>query len=103
MKTLVLGAGAFGTALGQILTENGHKVKYYDPVLGVSLEDCLDDVEILVLVTPSFALSNLLPKLPHDLPMIVATKGILDTRIFHKDLGCGLKVCSFEAFLFRRL
>ena len=84
MKTLVLGAGAFGTALGQILTENGHKIKYYDPVLGVSLKDCLDDVEILVLVAPSFALSDLLPKLPHDLPMIVATKGILDTRIFEE-------------------
>ena len=82
MKILVLGAGAFGTALGQILTENGHEVKYYDPILGVSLEECLDGAEILVLAAPSFCLPDLLPKLPRDLPLVVATKGILDTAIF---------------------
>ena len=32
MKILVLGAGAYGAALGGVLVENGHEVVYYDPI-----------------------------------------------------------------------
>ena len=32
MKITIFGAGAFGTALGNILEENGHQITYYDPV-----------------------------------------------------------------------
>ena len=82
MKILVLGAGAFGTALGGILEENKHDVVYYDPMLGNSLEDCLKGAELMVLAAPSFALDNLLPALPRDIPMIVATKGVLNPHTF---------------------
>ena len=30
-KVAVIGAGAYGTALGGILAENGHDIDYYDP------------------------------------------------------------------------
>ena len=35
MKIAVLGAGAFGTALGGILADNGYDVDFYDPDGGV--------------------------------------------------------------------
>ena len=31
MNIAILGAGVFGKALGKILTDNGHKISYYDP------------------------------------------------------------------------
>ena len=31
MKIAILGAGAFGTALGGILADNGYDIDYYDP------------------------------------------------------------------------
>ena len=34
MKITIFGAGLFGTALGNILEENGHVIEYYDPVKG---------------------------------------------------------------------
>ena len=82
MKILVLGAGAFGTALGGILTENGHEVVYFDPMLGVPLEECLKGAELMVLVAPSFALPELVPKLPREIPLVIATKGVLDLSLF---------------------
>ena len=82
MKIAILGAGAYGTALGQVLFENGHEVRYYDPALkDTSLDDVLADAEAMVLAVPSTALSTILPKLPKNIPMIVTTKGILDTDI----------------------
>ena len=96
MKILVLGAGAFGTALGGILTENGHEVVYYDPMLGVSLEECLAGAELMVLVAPSFALPELVPKLPHDKTLVIATKGVLDLSLF--DDFVNVMVISGPAF-----
>ena len=80
-KITVLGAGAFGSALGQVLNENGHEVKFYDPTLDVSLEESLAEAEIMVLAIPSSALGEMLPKLPKGKPLIVATKGILGDKI----------------------
>ena len=79
MKIAIIGAGAYGTALGQILVENGHEVSYYDR--NSSLGEVLKDASYMVLCVPSDALSEVLPILPKDLPMIVTTKGILDVDI----------------------
>ena len=81
-KITVLGKGMFGSALGKILEENGHKVTFYDPVLEVLLEDTLKGAEILVLAVPSAAIWELLPRLPKDLPLIIATKGLLGCEPF---------------------
>ena len=44
MIIAILGAGAYGTALGEILIKNGHNVRYYDPKFGrddfIDVESC---------------------------------------------------------------
>lgn len=84
MRVAMLGAGAFGTVLGNVLTENGHVVKYYDPALGTILEDVLDGAEVMVLCVPSHVAPKLLPFLPVDLPLIVTTKGFLSDDVFSR-------------------
>ena len=83
-RITVLGKGAFGSALGKILTENGNSVTFYDPVLDVLLEDTLNGAEVLVLVAPSAAIWELLPRLPKNLPLIVATKGLMSCEPFEE-------------------
>ena len=83
MKIAIIGAGAYGTALGGILDEKGHEVCYYDPILDTPLEEVLNGAETTLLVSPSFTLPDLLPNLPKDVPLIVATKGILSEELFH--------------------
>jgi len=83
MKITILGAGAFGTTLGDILTSKGYIVSYYDPIReGISLESALENAEIMILAVPSQAVPDLLPHLPKNIPLIVATKGLLDTSCF---------------------
>ncbi len=81
-KVTVLGAGAFGTALGGVLEENGYRVAYYDPVLEVLLEDALAGAEAIVLAAPSAAVWELTPRLPKNLTLVVATKGLLSCEAF---------------------
>ena len=47
----ILGAGAFGRALGKILTDNNHEIKYYDPYLypEVSLEQATYQANAIVI------------------------------------------------------
>ena len=80
MKIAILGAGAYGTALGGILAEKGYDIDYYDPKLFPSepLSKVVAGASYIVLVAPSFAVPYLLPHLPKKVPMIIATKGILD-------------------------
>ena len=80
MKIAILGAGAYGTALGGILAEKGYDIDYYDPKLfpNESLSEVLEGASYMVLVAPSFAVPHLLPHLPKKMPMIIATKGLLD-------------------------
>lgn len=83
MKIAILGAGAFGTALGGILAEKGHDIDYYDSKsTNDSLADTIADAKIIVLAVPSKAAPYVLPKLPHNKPLVVATKGILSDSIF---------------------
>ncbi|MBQ9018432.1 hypothetical protein IJ117_01610 [Candidatus Saccharibacteria bacterium] len=83
MKIAILGAGAFGTALGGILAEKGHDIDYYDSkVEREKLSDVVADAKITVLCTPSKAVPYLLPHLPKEKLLIVATKGILGDECF---------------------
>lgn len=83
MKIAMLGAGAFGTALGEILEAKGFKVGYYDAkMLDNSLSDVTSRANYIVLCVPSSALDELLPEVPKNVPMVVTTKGIMDDEIF---------------------
>lgn len=84
MKIAILGAGAFGTALGGILAEKGYDIDYYDSRnSGDTLADTLADSKVIILAVPSKAAPYVLPKLPKDVPLIVATKGILSSDMFN--------------------
>ncbi len=83
MKIAILGAGAFGTALGGILAEKGYDIDYYDSkCMNETLTEVLEDAKMLVLAVPSKAVPYLLPRLPKNKPLIIATKGILSDKIF---------------------
>lgn len=83
MKIAILGAGAFGTALGGILADNGYDIDYYDSkVERERLADVLAGAKTVILCVPSKAAPYLLPYLPTDKPLLVATKGILSDKVF---------------------
>ena len=83
MKIAILGAGAFGTALGGILADKGYDIDYYDSkVERENLSEVLDGAKYIVLAVPSMAAPYLLPSLPLNKPLIVATKGFLDSHNF---------------------
>lgn len=83
MKIAILGAGAFGTALGEILAGKGYDIDYYDSkVEREKLTDVLEKAKYIVLAVPSMAAPYVLPYLPLDKPLIVATKGFLDDHNF---------------------
>ena len=79
----MLGAGAFGAALGGILAEKGFDIDYYDPkIREAQLSDVIRGAGYLVLAVPSDAVLDLLPSLPKDKPLIIATKGLLGAGVF---------------------
>ena len=84
MKVTLLGAGAFGSVLGNIAKENGNEVKFYDPIKfpKIKLDDVVKDAEVIVYVAPSAAAKRLLPKLPKDVPLICASKGFISMKPF---------------------
>ncbi len=84
MKITVFGAGAFGTALGNILKTNNHQVDFYDPIKypNQGLTSIIENSEINVLAVPSSAASKLLLFLPQDRPLICASKGFLSIASF---------------------
>lgn len=83
MKIAILGAGAFGTALGGILANNGYDIDYYDSrVEKERLSDVVSDAKMILIAVPSMALPYLIPYLPKNKPLIIATKGILSDNPF---------------------
>lgn len=83
MKIAILGAGAFGTALGGILADKGYDIDYYDSkVERENLSEVLDGAKYIVLAVPSMVAPYLLPCLPPEKPLIIATKGFLDSHNF---------------------
>ncbi|MBQ2639059.1 hypothetical protein IJF91_03280 [Candidatus Saccharibacteria bacterium] len=99
MKIAIFGAGAFGSALGEILTGNGHQVDYYDPAKypDKNLTSVIDGSEINILAVPSNAAPKLMLFLPHDKPLICASKGFLTIASF-KQFGDNFSVISGGAF-----
>ena len=84
-KIAILGAGAYGTALGMILASNGFDVDYYDPNKErEKLTDVVLGTSYVVLCTPSNVALRLLPFLPKEVPLIVASKGFLVRDYFDK-------------------
>ena len=83
MKIAILGAGAFGTALGGILADKGYDIDYYDSrVEREKLSDVVAKAKYIILCVPSKAVPYVLPYLPKNQPLIVATKGILSDKVF---------------------
>jgi glycerol-3-phosphate dehydrogenase (NAD(P)+) len=84
MKITIFGAGAFGTALGKILEEKGHTLEYYDPVKypEKGLTSTIEGSEAYLLAVPSAAAPKVLLFLPHDKPLICASKGFLTAASF---------------------
>ncbi len=87
MNIAILGAGAFGQALGKILTDNQHTVKYYDPYVypDVNLDAATFEADTIVIAVPSLAIEKLLQDYPERLkkvPTILATKGLLSAEPF---------------------
>ncbi len=83
MKIAILGAGAYGTALGGILANKGYDIDYYDSKIERErLKDVVDDARMIILAVPSEVVPYLLPHLPVSKPIIVATKGILSAKMF---------------------
>ena len=83
---MVIGAGRFGKALGGVLRENGHEVKYYDPIVfpEIKLETALMDTEVNLFVAPSRTAAETVAKLPKDTPLILASKGFWNERLFQE-------------------
>lgn len=85
MKVTILGAGAFGTALGEILENNHFEVVYYDPRISEkSIAELTVGADYLLLAVPSAVVTEVVDVLPKDIPLIVATKGILTDKIFRE-------------------
>lgn len=85
MKIAILGAGAFGSAIGGILSDNHFDVSYYDPWLyETTLEGATHLAEYIIVAVPSRYIEDVLARLPVDTPLIIATKGILRDDIFSK-------------------
>ena len=83
MKIAILGAGAYGTALGGILAEKGYDVDYYDAKMERErLSDVITGAKYILLSIPSQAVPYELPHLPKNVPLIVATKGVLSAHCF---------------------
>ncbi len=85
MKVGVIGAGAFGTALGGLLADKGYDIDYYDSrIERERLSDVVAGAGAIVLAVPSVSAPHVSPHLPTATPLIVATKGILSDEAFDK-------------------
>ena len=65
----ILGAGVFGKALGKILTDNHHEVKYYDPYVypDIPLERATYQANAIAIVQ-SARISRNIPFTPKEAP-----------------------------------
>lgn len=82
-KVAVIGAGAYGTALGGVLAGNGYDIDYYDPLKEHErLKDVVSDTRVLLLSVPSDTITHLIPHLPKNIFTIVASKGFLTEKPF---------------------
>ena len=81
----IIGAGAFGVALGKILTDNGHGIVYFDTKNSMSLEVATVDADVLVIAIPAAGVAEFAQSLPVELrglPVILTSKGLFDLDVF---------------------
>lgn len=89
MKVAILGAGAYGRALGKLARESGHATRFFDPFRFPErgLEEVLEWGEAVILAAPAEAARKLLGQFPapeREKPLIVATKGLIDLTIYNR-------------------
>lgn len=86
MRVTILGAGAFGNALREVLLENRHEVKFYDPLKfpETSLPDTTSNAEVVICAIPSDLAGETLSQLDPNLPLINASKGFLTLEPFKR-------------------
>lgn len=86
MNVVIIGAGAFGKALGKILVDNGHAIAYFDKKHEhPTLAEAVEGADVMVLAIPSKVVSEFTKTLSADLrkmPVISAAKGLLDLSCF---------------------
>ena len=84
-KIAVLGAGAYGTALGGILADNGYDIDYYDPAVEKErLKDVVEGAVAILVCVPSDVVMKLLSHLPKSKFLVVASKGFLSEKPFEE-------------------
>ena len=67
------------------MANNGYDIDYYDTRIEKErLSDVKSGSKYILLVVPSAAVPHVLPYLPTNIPLIVATKGILSSKTFAK-------------------
>jgi len=87
MKIAILGAGAFGRALGKIVSNNGHDLEFFDPKIcpEVSLDQACASADAIIICIPSNFLPSFLADYPDEYkskPTFLASKGLGDTKFF---------------------
>lgn len=85
MRIAVIGYGAFGKALSDILLENGHELSFFDPKKfpTMTLDEACDFGSTILYSAPSAALEQTvkdLSKKNREKPFIIACKGLADMR-----------------------
>ncbi|MCL2002311.1 hypothetical protein FWG76_02810 [Candidatus Saccharibacteria bacterium] len=87
----IIGQGAYGSALGRVMSGKGHTVRFFDknhpglPAKYPPLADVLAGATVIILAIPSQFVPEFLPTIPaefRNLPFISAVKGILDPAVF---------------------
>ena len=65
---------------------NDHEVKYYDPIKfpKIEIEEAVAEAEVIIYAAPASAYKEILPKLPKDVPLILASKGFVSMKPFEK-------------------
>ena len=101
MNITIMGAGAFGRALGKILSDNGHGISFYDPAVmpDVTIEQSLKQAEAVIVAIPSNFMPSFVYEYPQEakgIPTILGSKGLKDGELF-KDFS-QFSVVSGPAF-----
>ena len=85
MNIGIIGAGSYGTALGGAIEESGHAVTYYDPAKGYDDFNSLIDLsDYIIFCAPAETADEMLPLIPAEKPLVIASKGFLSTEPFDR-------------------
>ena len=99
MKITIFGAGAFGSALGNILTSNGHQIEYYDPIKypEKSLMSAVEGAELYILAVPSNAAPKVMFFMSNKIPSSAQPKD--SYRLSHSRHGVKISPLSLVGLL----